>query len=195
MRRALLVAVVAALALAAAILLLDDEPRSGRTGAVTTVGDSLNVGIEPYLQQELPGWTITGDDAVGRRTDEGIEALEQLGAEPAPVLVVSLGTNDPREDVDGFREGVRALLALAGPERCVVWATIWRDGPDEAFNDVLADEAGDNRSLRLVEWHRMVAEHPDWLAGDGVHGTPEGYAARAAALADAAADCLPAGPT
>jgi hypothetical protein len=192
---AVLVLVAVAVAVAAAIVVLrDDDTPSDRTGSLTMVGDSLNVGVEPYLVNELPGWRIRMDDEVGRGSDDGIDALAGIGAELGSVVVVSLGTNDPQEDADAFRADVRELLSLTGPERCVVWATIWRGDANASFNDVLIDEAHANRALRLVRWHEMVEEHPEWLIGDGVHGSPEGYAARAEAIADVARDCLPAAP-
>ena len=192
MRLVALIAVVVVAAAAAIIVLRDDEPPASRTGSITMVGDSLNVGMEPYLEEELQGWRIETDDVVGRGSDDGIAALTGIGPDLGAVVVVSLGTNDPQEDAEGFRADVRELLSRAGSGRCVVWATVWRGSPNVAFNDVLADEARANRALRLVEWHEMVAEHPEWLVGDGVHGSPEGYAARAEATAGVARDCLPA---
>ena len=180
-------------AVAVVVVQLSGRGGSGtpRTGSVTMVGDSLNIGLEPYLERELPGWRIESDDVVGRGTDDGVAALHAFGHALAPVVVVSLGTNDPQTDTEGFRADVRRVLALAGEDRCVVWATVWRGGANDAFNHVLAEETIVNRALRLVEWDDMVAEHPEWLTGDGVHATPAGYEARARAVADVARDCLP----
>ncbi len=193
MRLVIVLAFVAvAVAAAAVVVRRGDDTPAKRTGSLTMVGDSLNVGVEPYLEEQLAGWRIEMDDEVGRGSDAGIAALAGIGSELGSVVVVSLGTNDPQEDPDAFRADVRELLSLAGSGRCVVWATIWRDGANAAFNEVLADEAGANRALQLVKWHEMVEEHPEWLIGDGVHGSPEGYAARAEETARVARDCLPA---
>lgn len=183
-------ALVLAAAVVALVLARDDASAPVRTtGAVSLVGDSLNVGIEPYLEQELAGWRISTDDVVGRSTDAGIAALESAGPGLARVVVVSLGTNDPQADADGFRANVRRVLDVVGDRRCVVWATIWRGGANEAFNGVLAEVAGDNRRLVLVEWDAMVESAPELLAADGVHGTPDGYARRARAVAEAVRRC------
>ncbi len=190
----LLSALVVAAALAALLVATRDSGSGSRakTGAVSLVGDSLNVGIEPYLRDDLDGWTITTDDEVGRATDAGIEALDRAGGSLRPVVVVSLGTNDPQEDVDSFRADIARVLDRVGPSRCVVWSTIWRDGgPNKAFNEALADAARDDDRLVLVDWARLVADDPTLLAGDGVHGTPDGYAARASAVASAVRDCKP----
>ena len=77
-------------------------------------------------------------------------------------VVVSLGTNDPPTAVTAFRQDVARVLELVGPNRCVVWATIWRDErPNDAFNDVLRDAARANRRVRLVEWAEMVEQNPE----------------------------------
>jgi hypothetical protein len=160
-----------------------------RRGTVSLVGDSLNVGVEPYLEAALGGWTIEADDVVGRSTATGLEHVRERGAALGRYVVISLGTNDPRDGVDAFRADVAQVLDIAG-ERCVVWATIHRDGDAYApFNDVLRGEAAANRNLRLVEWTSMLDSHPDWLAADGIHGTPDGYRARAAAIVAAMRGC------
>ncbi|MCP6769387.1 hypothetical protein NL529_31525, partial [Klebsiella pneumoniae] len=78
--------------------------------------------------------------------------------------------------------------------RCVVWATIHRNGTAyDAFNEVLRAAASRNRNVRLVEWSAMIEKHPDWLAFDGIHGSADGYAARAAAIVAALRSCHDAG--
>ena len=44
-------------------------------GTLTTVGDSLNVGDQPYLDEELGGWSFDHHDRSGRRTQEGLDEL------------------------------------------------------------------------------------------------------------------------
>ena len=162
-------------------------------GSVTTLGDSLNVGIEPYLDAELDGWDVAHHDQSGRRTHEGIAELRALGRTVAPVVVVSLGTNDFDSDSATFRQQVDELLELAGPRRCVIWATIWFGGPHE-FNDVLRDAARRHSNLELADWATLVEQEPELLSSDGVHGSPEGYARRAEQAARIAERCLPAPP-
>jgi len=160
------------------------------TGTLTTVGDSLNVGVQPYLDDELGGWSIDHHDRSGRRTQEGIDQLRSLGSDVGQVLVVSLGTNDFDADPATFRRQVEEIVARAGPRRCIVWTTIWLGGPHE-LNDVLRASATLHPNLRLVDWAAMVEQDPELLAGDGVHATPDGYARRAEEIAGVARDCLP----
>ncbi len=85
---------------------------------------------------------------------------------------------------------MRRALRIAGPGRCLVWATIWRDGgPDDSFNDVLRGVAAQNRRLRLLEWAEMLDRDSTLLAPDGLHGSPSGYAARAVEAARLVRDC------
>lgn len=162
---------------------------------MTLVGDSLNVGIEPYLPSALEGWQIRNENVVGRQTEAGIAELERIGSGLSPVVVVSLGTNDPQGDVDGFRRDVDRVLRIAGRDRCVVWSTIWRDGSNEAFNDVLRQAARRHRSLEVEDWASLVDANADLLAPDRVHGTPAGYRHRAEDIAAVARSCLPTPPS
>lgn len=192
---ALFAALLAAAAVTTLLAFRHGGDRAPAGGAVALVGDSLNVGVEPYLPAALPGFDVVANDRVGRRTEEGIAEIEQGRVRLAPHVVVSLGTNDSPSAVAAFRAAVGRLLELIGPDRCLVWATIWRDGaPSEALNQVLRDAAAANRRMRLVEWAAMVQDHPDWLAPDGLHGSPAGYRERANATASAVRDCAPAPP-
>ncbi|MEO5634031.1 hypothetical protein [Gaiella sp.] len=166
---------------------------TGSRGTVTLVGDSLNVGIERYLPDALPGWKMVANDEVGRVTPQGIAELEARTPTLSNYVVVSLGTNDPSTEVTAFRKDVARFLGLVGPNRCVVWATIWRDGkPNDAFNEVLRDAARANRRVTLVEWAEMVERNPELLAPDGLHGNEEGYLERAREVAAAVKGCAPA---
>jgi lysophospholipase L1-like esterase len=169
------------------------DPSPQVRGTVTLVGDSLNVGIEPHVGDALPGWKVVTNDLVGRTTLEGIAELEAGRGSLSNYVVVSLGTNDSPTGVAEFRRNVKRALALIGPNRCVVWATIWRDrAPSVAFNNVLREAAEANPRLVLVEWAQMVERHPELLTSDGLHGNEDGYRERAAAVAAAARRCAPA---
>jgi len=163
---------------------------SASRGTVTLVGDSLNVGIEPYVPEALPGWKVVANNQVGRTTPEGVAELEAGRPVLSNYVVVSLGTNDPPSEVAAFRTDVARVLALAGPDRCVIWATIWRDErPNDVFNDVLRDAAKANRRVKLVEWAEMVESDPDLLAPDRLHGNEDGYRERARKVAEAMKGC------
>jgi lysophospholipase L1-like esterase len=186
-------ALVLAVSIAVAVLVARheaDESSATTTGAVTLVGDSLNVGIEPYLEDALRGWRVDTHDQVGRVTREGVEELRSIRRSLAPVVVVSLGTNDAEGSEEEFRTLVDQAIDLVGPDRCLVWATIVRDGEERAeFDRVLREASAAHPNLRLVDWASVVAEDGSLLTSDGVHGTPEGYERRAEETAHAIRAC------
>ena len=196
-RSLLIVALGVVVALAAAAAISRERTRAHHAsalpvGAMSMVGDSLNLGTESPLRDALPRWTFRTDDVIGRSTATGLERLR--AATLAPYAVISLGTNDPSSELDAFRIAVADALRIAGPRRCVIWATIHRDGNAyDSFNDVLRAATRENRNLRLIEWAQMIDRHPDWLAYDGIHGSQAGYAARAEAVLGAMRSCHAAG--
>jgi len=190
MRLSLAIVLSVAIAVAVYAAKRPDDSPAHASGSATLVGDSLNVGIEPYLGDALPGWRVDAHDRVGRATQKGIDELRSLGGGLASVVVVSLGTNDAEGSEPEFRKLVNQAVAIIGPRRCLVWATVVRDGtPRTGFNQVLQEARSEHPNIRLVEWATLVGENSDLLAGDLVHGTPEGYARRAEETARAIRDC------
>jgi lysophospholipase L1-like esterase len=186
----LLLAVAVAAATFVAVRRAADDDADSARGAVTLVGDSLNVGVEPYLEDALPGWRVDAHDEVGRATREGVAELRARRTKLAPVVVVSLGTNDAEGTEDEFRALVGDAIRVVGPNRCLVWATIVRDGEERTgWNDVLRDAAAEHPNVQLAEWASLVSDDPTLLAGDRVHGTPDGYARRAEETARAIRAC------
>ena len=155
-------------------------------------GDSLAEGTAPYLPALLPHWSLRQSYAVGRRITEGI-ALLRAEKPLEQVVVVSLGTNDDPRRISDFRTGMREILSIAGPARCVVWTNIVRPpavGTSyDGLNRVLSAGAATHRNLVVVDWQALVRRHPAWLRTDGVHATAAGYKARAAAIAAAVKEC------
>jgi lysophospholipase L1-like esterase len=184
---------ILALAIAVAAVALArgrGEPSANATGAVTLVGDSLNVGTEPYLRDALPGWRVDAHDRVGRTTHEGVEVLGVLEERLAPVVVVSLGTNDPDGSEATFRALVEEAIEIVGSKRCLLWATIVRGGTGrDGFDLVLQRASAAHPNVRLVAWAAMVRDDASLLAADLVHGTADGYARRAEETARAVRAC------
>ena len=192
MRISLILFLLAAAATVAVVLVTADEEDAAADdpGSLTLIGDSLNVGVDPYLRDLLPNWEIDAHDRVGRTTAEGIEVLRERSGTLAPVVVVSLGTNDPDGPEAAFRALVEEAVDVVGPDRCLVWATIVRNGSERTeLNDVLREVESTHSNVRLVDWASNIADDPALLAGDLVHGTPGGYAFRAAETVRALRAC------
>jgi len=168
---------------------------------VLVLGDSLALGLYPYLASRLPDRRIEYDAVVGTSTAWARNALERrLNRSTAPpVLVVSAGTNDSSANVATWRHEVERVLTLAGPDRCVVWTTIARPksrgGDPKAFNRVLAELDEERDNLTVVDWAALVEDNTGWLTDDGVHGTNAGMVGRARAIAEAVFACSPLDPT
>ena len=156
-------------------------------------GDSLAVGTKAYLPGDLPGWKIKQSAKVSRHAYEGADVMRSYGRSLPRVIHVSLGTNDDPNDVDGFRAAIRDVMDVAGSHRCVVWTNVVRPKVAGAtyagYNRALARESGPRDNLRVVNWARMVHQHPEWLSDDGVHVNADGYAARASAVARSVRRC------
>lgn len=176
------------------------SPRSARTGAaprtLIMIGDSLAEGTRTLLPAYLPGWSVTTDALKGRPLATGMQILAGTAVPSRPVvLAFSLFTNDSPSAVSSLVAAVRESVRRAGASGCAVWATIVRPAQGgvsyAAANARLVSLAQGELAghLIVVPWAEGVAQHPDWLAGDGVHGTPIGYRARAEMYAQAARAC------
>jgi hypothetical protein len=170
----------------AALLLASAAGSTVERHDVYVVGDSLSVGTLWYLPKYLHGWTVRSDAAISMSTARGISDLEARRGRLEPVLVVNLGTNDDPSATDRFASYVREAVRLAGPSRCLIWSTIYRppyNGVSYAgLNSVLERLDRVYRNLRVFDWARVAAAHPQWFDSTHVHPNGTGYRVRAALL-------------
>jgi lysophospholipase L1-like esterase len=149
-------------------------------------GDSLAEGTRPYIPRALDHWHVSQSVSISRHAPQGVAILRRLQHVP-PVVVMSLGTNDDPRSTGAFRNAIRETMHVVGRSGCVVWPNIVRPPVGGAsyagYNQALAEESGERRNLRVVEWTKMVAANRSWLARDGVHVNAAGYQARAEAIA------------
>jgi hypothetical protein len=171
-------------------------PRTRAPHTLIMIGDSLAEGTEPLLPGLLPGWTVRQDAKRSRPLSTGMQILAASSFRTPVVLAFSLFTNDDPRNVSTLESAVRASLDRAGRGGCAVWATIVRPpyggvsyaGANRRLEQ-LASAPGLAGRLLIVPWAAAVRSNPGWLAPDGVHGTPDGYRARAQMYADAARAC------
>lgn len=157
---------------------------------VLVIGDSLAVGMRPYLAAEL-GTDVAWDAKSGRTTPQGMVALRAALKVVQPrTVVVSLGTNDGSSPAR-FRSRLSRTLKTIG-DRCVVWTNIYRParkGPYAPLNQVLVGEAARVHRLHLVDWLSAVRRQAVTLP-DGLHPDTAGFEYRSQLIADAIkADC------
>ena len=156
------------------------------------IGDSLQTGTAPYLEQELGGRAVEFDYRNGRSSAEGIERLRLRLAPEHEVVVFDLGTNDDPRNPDALYRSLSAAREVAG-ERCMVVATILRPnyggvGP-QGLSAAVERFAAEDGNARVADWFGASTGTPGLLYGDGYHARPEGYALRGAILAEAIAAC------
>ena len=168
-------------------------PKAREPGAVTVIGDSLAVGTQSLLPAALPGWSVRTDARKGRPIAEGVEVLKSADVPAGSVLAFSLFTNDTPGATAALDAALRAGAAKVGAGGCQVWATIARpaNGGEPANHILRRLDGGEVAGTRVVvaDWAELVARQPSLLAPDRVHGTPEGYRARARLYADAVRRC------
>ena len=154
------------------------------------LGDSLGLIVYPWLADLLPDRYVSYQAEVGRSTPGTERILDQMGSVP-PVVIVSSGTNDPVANV--LEESARRILDTLGPARCVVWVDVVRPdrvGDSQTMMNAALDRAVSGRpNVRVLHWTDLVAAHPEWMSGDGIHPGQDGAQARAQAFAAAAEAC------
>ena len=182
----------------AAAVLLSGAPASAQNaaGSVLVIGDSLQVGTGPYLEQQLGALPVESDDRQSRGSGEGLEALRARLRPDHDVVVFDMGTNDDPSNPNALYANLQAARAASG-DRCLVVATILRPPYNGAtvdgMNAAVERFALDNPGVQLVDWYGVATGTPGILYEDGVHARPEGYALRGRLIADAVRSCGGAG--
>jgi len=164
-------------------------PLAGAAGAAADLpirirmfGDSVMLGARGDLLVAFPG-TDTAVDAFENRSLLGTTPV--LVAHPdllGDVVVLDLGYND-MPDGAVFRERIDSMMQALSDVPRVVWLTQSVFQPARAaMNDELRAAADRYPNLDVVDWDAQVAAHPEFVYADGLHLTPPGRAAFAAAV-------------
>ena len=147
------------ISLLAALAVTGGSAAAAAPTTVTVQGDSLTVRSLPYMPADLgSGYRIVSRSAKGgRRTRTGLSLLahQRLGR----VVVFALGTNDWFARPAVYERGLLRAIRMAGPRRCVVLPTLWRNGaPLKNLNDVLVRVARrfGPRRVQLAHWAETV---------------------------------------
>jgi hypothetical protein len=181
----------------ATILLFTASAASAQCGQTTDVAPrrSLGLGRPPLAVGDsvlydaaglLSQYGFESDAMVCRTMAQGIALLQGRGGRLPILVVVALGTNG-----GVTTEQITELLRLVGPSR--VLAMVTPHHGDYGYVPSLIRTAAREHPGRilLLDWDRLSAGHPDWLAPDGIH---LGGAAGIEAFARLVADSLVLGP-
>ena len=189
--------------------------------AVAHIGDSLSVGMESSAYIRDPSKRIGGryegigvqdvelEISGGRSVVEHLE--DQEGGEAVArrltrrgfsgCWVVDLATNDAA-NVDagsgyGYTERIDRMMAVIGDDP-VLWVDTrttkerghYASEHMRLFNQALEKAHARYPALQVFAWSEAARD--EWFQTDGIHYTAEGYAFRAALIADALAAAFPA---
>jgi len=163
-------------------------PAGGNT--VYILGDSVILGTQYVINQQLAGWQVTLDAKVSRRMDQGIDIVAAKGGNLGRVVVVHLCTNWFGGDYGAAAD--RLIGMLQGAER-IVWSTCvpWVGEINQA-NDAIKQLPSRHRNLAVIDW-AAIAGTPGYTGGDGLHLQGQGQYALADLVARAIGPAPPPG--
>ena len=148
---------------------------------ITVIGDSVMVGVEPYLREILPG--IVVDAKISRQLKAAIEVISNLeqGGELKKTVIIELGTNGP------FAEDQLTLLLdnLNGAENILLVNARVPKPWEQTVNDMLLKAALVRPNSHYVDWYSESGAHDEYFYQDGVHLKPVGANAYCAMLINA----------
>lgn len=170
-----------------------NAPQSSRTpgGGVLAIGDSIMVGADEYGHLgailALDGWELETVAERSRSTRWAVNEIENREERIPRHVIVALGSN-PGYSSDGFAEDVeelRALLIERGARR-ILWIPPYSTDPERYAEKKEILAAADRAERRMVvpPWGEVLDEHPEWLIGDGLHLSENGYTALAVFISE-----------
>jgi lysophospholipase L1-like esterase len=157
----------------------DPEPLDGE--GITVIGDSVIVGVEPYLKDKLP--KIKVDGKVGRQMSHAKELIDELRSQRilGDRIIIELGTNGPFN-----KDHLRNLLdALSGAKQVLVVTTRVPKGWQDSVNATIKEVTVEFDNAKVVDWYTASEGKAEYFYKDGVHLKPEGSKYYASLLTDA----------
>lgn len=135
------------------------------------VGDSLMVGAAARMRRR--GFAVHA--RVGRQFSTAPSIVRSYGDRLPRNVVIELGTNGTIT-----LSHCRAIIRSAGPKRRVFLVTnrVPR-GWERSNNRTLraCDRSFRSSRVRVIDWHRASAGHPEWFAHDRIHLSRSGQLA------------------
>lgn len=157
------------------------EPQSGK--GITVIGDSVILGVKPYLEKLLPGIAVDGE--VGRQLSEAQDTIDAhiKAGDMGELVILELGTNGPAGE-----KRLKKLLDSIGKDRTILIVNTrvprkWQDD----VNDLLKDAAAEYDNATLVDWYSASEGKTEFFGKDGVHLNRKGGEFYAEMLAKAVA--------
>lgn len=158
---------------------INPKPNAGKPGtqkpqagsAITVIGDSVMVGVSPYLEKALPGIRIYAK--IGRQmvhAKDIVPALKAQGQLDGGVVVIALGTNGTfaKKDLHSL------LKSLSSAKQVILVNTRVPRDWERSVNTMLAEIGPQYPNTTVIDWHAASKDHPEFFRSDRVHLEPEG---------------------
>ncbi|MCG7378699.1 hypothetical protein MH215_16955 [Paenibacillus sp. ACRSA] len=137
---------------------------------VTVIGDSVLVGIEPYLKEKLPKVIVEGK--VGRQMSQANKLTDELREQGklGEHIIIELGTNGPFS-----KDQLRSLLTSLSDAKQVLVVTTrvprrWQDIVNSNIEEVVPEF----NNAKIVDWYTASEGKDEFFYQDGVHLKPDG---------------------
>ncbi|MFP7696539.1 acyltransferase family protein [Trueperella sp. LYQ143] len=146
---------------------------------VTIFGDSIAAGAGAELTAQMPGAQVYAQPGMTWAEAYAFIAQHRATAHVGRVVVLEYGTNGGVPDPNEVRRNIEQL----GCRRWVFLVNVGTTSKDvDSANRTLSDIAAGYANVFVVDWHGLIAEHPEFLKIDTIHPLPEGNVAFAALL-------------
>ncbi|GAB6461216.1 hypothetical protein bcgnr5390_61310 [Bacillus luti] len=148
-------------------------PPAQETKKITAIGDSIMVGVTPYLKKAFPDITI--DAVIGRQMSQGLGSLEAFKTQGTlgNCILIGLGTNG-----DFKKEQLVSMIQSLGAEQKVILINTKVPRPWEStVNQKLNEIATTSPNVTLIDWYTASADHKEYFVSDGIHLSKTGMEA------------------
>ncbi|WNS46097.1 hypothetical protein [Paenibacillus sp. MMS20-IR301] len=159
--------------------LKEEQPFTGN--GVTAIGDSVMVGVEPYLKELLPDATVNGKES--RQMVQAQKLITELetNGKLGDYIIIELGTNGPFN-----KKQLRNILTtLSGAKQVLLVTARVPKGWQDTVNTTIKDVAREFNNAKVVDWYAASEGKSDYFYKDGVHLKPEGSRYYASLLLEA----------
>jgi hypothetical protein len=175
----------------------EDKPgtpgSSAGNGPVYFEGDSLTDGARSQIKQVFKDRVSTIDAEVGRQVTTGIENLKAVRGKLPNTIVFALGANGiDSAGVASLPGQIKQVMRIAGKDRCVVWPTVYANGPKHV--KALTKATNKYPNLIVPRWDKKAARYI--LPGDPerIHVNSAGSKQYAKLMLEGAKGCGGAAP-
>jgi hypothetical protein len=146
---------------------------------ISVLGDSVLLGAADDIVSVLSGNDVSVDAHESLSLLGALSTLDAARPGIGDVVVLDLGYNDGT-DLGAWRDRIDRAMAILNGVPKVIWLSQAEFAGGRAeMNAELRDAALRYPNLEVVDWNAVVAAHPDFVYGDGIHLTAAGRAGMA----------------